>query len=408
MKQKIKNFYHLLMAFLASVYYGFPGSKLKIIGITGTDGKTTTACLTYHILKEAGKKVSMISTIYASIGNKVYETGLHTTTPGVWDIQKYLKMAVDNKDEYFVIETTSHALDQNRVWGIPYYIGLITNITHEHLDYHKSYLNLVRTKASLLKSSAIKIVNLDDGSFSFLKNYFNDLLTYSIENKEADFFYSKKIKSNLVGEFNKFNVLAAFAICKKLNLDESKILDGIWSFKNPTGRMEIVYDRKFQIIIDFAHTPNSINSALKAVKTDFLNNKGRLIHVFGSAGLRDDKKRPFMGSASAKNSDLIILTEEDYRTENIDEINEQISKGIFKNGFNFVMPQIFKKENKTGTYTIIKDRQRAIDLAVEIARTNDVIVITGKGHEKSLCRGKKECEWSEFLAVKKAIKSNNL
>ncbi len=137
--QKLKNIYHLFKAVIANIYYGFPSRRLKIIGVTGTDGKTTTTHLIYHILKVAGKRVSMISSVYANIGSKVYDTGFHVTTPNPLEIQKYLNLAVKNKDEYFVLETTSHALDQNRVWGVNYKISVVTNITEEHLDYHKTY-----------------------------------------------------------------------------------------------------------------------------------------------------------------------------------------------------------------------------------------------------------------------------
>lgn len=404
--QKIKNIYHLIKAYLACVWYGFPAKKLKVIGITGTDGKTTTTSLIYHILKDCGKKVSMISTIYANIGGKIYETGLHTTTPDPIDIQKYLSLAVKNKDEYFVLETTSHALDQNRVFGVNYEISAITNITHEHLDYHKTYDNLVKTKAKIISKSKKALINLDDNSFKIISSLYKNLKTYSLNNKNADYVYSNKIKTQLLGDFNKYNSLLGFAVCKELGLNDREIISAIFNFKNPSGRMELVYDKYFKVIIDFAHTPNAIDKALSTIKKEVLEKKdyGRLIHVFGSAGLRDNLKRPLMGKASGSNSDIVILTEEDYRTESLDLIFEQISAGLFKSGFKFVMPHMLKTSKEKKVYSVIKDRQKAIMLAIDIAKKNDVVVLTGKSHEKSLCRGDKECPWDEFEAVKKALK----
>jgi UDP-N-acetylmuramoyl-L-alanyl-D-glutamate--2,6-diaminopimelate ligase len=149
MWQKIKNYYHLFQAVIANIVYGFPGRKAIVIGVTGTDGKTTTASLIYHILKSAGQKVSMITSVGAYIGNKVYDIGFHVTTPSPFGLQRYLKKAVDAGIKYIILETTSHALDQYRIWGIDYKIGVLTNITHEHLDYHKTYEDYARTKFKL-------------------------------------------------------------------------------------------------------------------------------------------------------------------------------------------------------------------------------------------------------------------
>ena len=361
MFQKIKNVYHLFQAILANLWYGFPSRKLKVIGITGTDGKTTTTHLIYHILKDAGKKVSMISTIYAKVGNNEYETGLHTTTPSSFMIQKMLNLAVKNIQEYFVLETTSHALDQNRVWGIRYEVGAITNITYEHLDYHKTYEEYVKTKLKLLKMAEVGIKNTDN-----IVNIIKEI-------------------PNLT-KFNQYNYSTAYMVCHKLGFSDEIILNAMETFQLPKGRLEIVYNKGFKIIIDFAHTPNALLQLLPEIKKKYLKKNGRLIHVFGAAGLRDFTKRPLMGEVSSKYSDVIILTEEDYRTEDLQEICRQISSSI-----------------KNKKYQIITDRQEAIDKAVKIAETNDVVVITGKAHEKSLCRGKTEEPWNEYKAVKKAL-----
>jgi UDP-N-acetylmuramoyl-L-alanyl-D-glutamate--2,6-diaminopimelate ligase len=413
--QKLKNLFHLIEAIIANLYYRLPSRKLRVIGVTGTDGKTTTTHLIYHILKSAGKKVSMVSTIYAKVGSKEFDTGLHTTTPGSFLIQKLLKKAVNYGDEYFVLETTSHALDQNRVLGVNFLIGVLTNITYEHLDYHKTYNDYLKAKAKLLLSSKIAVINRDDQSYSNIKCQISSfdklrmtlsetevskikntdkklkIITYGLKNK-ADYCWDLKLN---LPDFNKYNYLAAYTACRILGLSDNSILSAIKSFQLPKGRLDVVHDKNFKVIIDFAHTPNAIAKVLDSVRILHLKKGSQLIHVFGSAGLRDSSKRPLMGQASAKFSNIIILTEEDYRTENVNETMKQIEKGIIR-----------KLKVKSEKLKVIKipNRQEAINKAVALARTGDVVIITGKGHEKSLCRGKIEYPWDEYEAVGKALK----
>ena len=360
--QKLKNIYHLFQAILANLWYGFPSRKLKVIGVTGTDGKTTTTHLIAHILKTSGKKVSFVSSVYASVGGKESDIGFHVTTPSSFALQKLLRQSVDNHDQYFILETTSHALDQNRVWGIKYEIGVITNITHEHLDYHRTYENYAKTKLKLLKMAKVGIKNTDD---------IEDIV--------------EKIPNLTI--FNQHNFSSAYTVCKQLGLSDGTILEAMKTFQLPKGRLDLVYDNDFKVMIDFAHTPNALSQLLPAVRKLYLKKSGRLIHVFGSAGLRDFTKRPLMGEASSKFSDDIYITEEDNRTEELQKICDQIAYGI-----------------KGKNYQIIPNRQEAINQAIMAAKKNDVVVITGKGHENSLCRGKIEYPWDEYKAVKKALK----
>lgn len=388
--QELKNIIHLIEAVLANLYYRFPSRKLKVIGVTGTDGKTTTCHLIYHILKSAEKKVSLISTIYAKIGKEEFDTGLHTTTPNPFLVQKLLKKAVDQKDEYFVLETTSHALDQNRVFGVNFMIGVLTNVTHEHLDYHLTYEKYLKTKLKLLKMAKIAVVNQEDQSFKIIK------IIKNLNLKIKSYHSKLKILENFpnLTKYNKQNYAAAYSVCKILGLSDEVILKGMKSFNLPKGRLDLVYDKKFKVIIDFAHTPNAFLVLLPEIRKNFLKKSGRLIHVFGSAGLRDFLKRPLMGEISAQYSDIIILTEEDYRTENVNEIIRQIERGINQSKIKNPKLKVYK----------IPNRQEAINQAVKLAKVNDVIVITGKSHEKSLCRGKIEQPWDEYQAVKKALK----
>lgn len=397
--QPLINIYHLLRSFFVNAAYGFPSRKLKVIGVTGTDGKTTTTHLIYHVLKGSGRKVSMISTVYAKIAGQEYDTGFHVTTPDASMVAKYLNMAVKNGDEYFVLETTSHRLDQNQLTGINFKVGVVTNVTHEHLDYHKTYKNYVLAKNKLLKKSEIKIANADDESFSYFKERNNNLKSYGLK-EEAD--YMQEFEGDLT-TFNKYNYLAAYAVCHELGISEEEFLKSAQSFELPKGRLETVYDENFKVIIDFAHTPNAFLKLLPDVKKEWVKGKGRLIHVFGSAGLRDQTKRPLMGEASGELSDRVILTEEDYRTEDAMAICREIAKGVEAKGMKQVNYDQLNGEEKA--YSIILNREKAIRTAIHLAQKGDVVLITGKAHEKSLARGKVEYPYSEHEAVKKAIDS---
>jgi UDP-N-acetylmuramoyl-L-alanyl-D-glutamate--2,6-diaminopimelate ligase len=398
--QKLKNIFHLTNAFLANVFYGFPSKKITVIGVTGTDGKTTTTHLIAHILKSCGKKVSYISTIFAKIGEKEYDTGFHVTTPNPWLIQKLIKEAVNNKDEYFILETTSHALDQNRVWGINYKIGVLTNVSHEHLDYHLSYEDYLKTKVKLLKKADVAFFNKDDRSYLYIKKMLKG------GKKIIEYQKLPIIKKNFpnLEKFNQENFSAAYLVALSLGLKSEEVLKAIKTFKLPKGRLDLVYDKDFKVIIDFAHTPNAFLRVLPEIRRKYLKGKGRLIHVFGAAGLRDDKKRPLMGEIAGQYDDLVILTEEDYRTESLFKICEQIAKGLIKKNFTEKSYNLIEQNDKK-VYTIFEKRQDAINFAIKIANPQDVVVLTGKSHEKSLCRGKIEYPWDEYKAVKIALKN---
>lgn len=345
----INYFWHLPMAIVANFLYGFPSRKLKVIGVTGTDGKTTTVHMIYEILKAAGKKVSIISTISS--------TGLHVTSPDPFVVQRLIKEADDEGCEYMVLEVTSHALDQFRFWGIQFEIGLITNITHEHLDYHKSFRNYFSTKLKLLKMA-----------------------------KKPVKYKKLKLKLKIPGDYNIENASAAIAASNALGIDQELAEKVVENFTGLVGRMEEVKNKKgIKIIIDFAHTPNALEQALKTLRKEC---KGNLIAVFGSAGQRDVEKRAKMGEIASRLADILVITAEDPRGE-LKEINRQIIKGI-----------------KTKVdYFVIDDRQQAIDFAInKLAKTGDTVAIFGKGHEQSLnLDGKREIPWSDREAVLKAL-----
>lgn len=389
MLRKFKNLAHAFEAEAANLVYRRPSRSIPTIGVTGTDGKTTTSSLIYHILNEAGFNPAVVTTVGAQVGSEEFDTGLHTTTPSAFALQKYIKKAVDSKCNYLVLEVTSHALDQNRVRGIDFKIGVITNITQDHLDYHGTLQNYIKAKSRLFKHSEIVVLNRDDQSYepllSFCKN--KKIYTYSLESK-ADFnIKSTEIEFPENYSFNYENFLAAVSVAKILGIPNEKIQLAISTFKFPAGRQEIVYDKEFKVVVDFAHTANSFDSVLPELKKA---TKGRLIHVFGAAGSRDKTKRPMMGKIAGQNDDVIILTAEDPRREDITVINEQIKSGI---------------EDYKGQVIEIPDRQKAIDLAISMAQPGDTVVLTGKGHERSLNLGHGEIPWDEKKAIEHGLQA---
>jgi UDP-N-acetylmuramoyl-L-alanyl-D-glutamate--2,6-diaminopimelate ligase len=388
MLRSLKGIYHLVIAVAANIRFGFPSRKLTVIGVTGTDGKTTTTSLIYEIVKKAGYKASKITSVHAIVAGHEYDTGFHVTTPTAWEVQKYLREAVDHGDTHMILEVTSHALSQYRVWGVDFAVGVITNVTHEHLDWHGTFARYLATKLSLLRRASIAIVNRDESTvyaaampFLIHKRY----ITYGIRRDSMVNPLTYPFKTNLPGEFNRYNCLAALATAQALDIDSRVARMALAGFRGVAGRMETIVSKPFTVIVDFAHTPNAILKALGAIK---LKRGKRLIHVFGSAGLRDHTKRPFMGEASSKFADVIVLTEEDYRTEDVNRIMDEITQGI-------------PATKEVHRYPLRKD---AVTFALSIAKPGDVVMITGKGHEKTLCRGTTEYPWSDQEEVRKLMK----
>lgn len=395
-REIINNFYHLPKAVLANIIYGFPARKLKTIGVTGTDGKTTTVNMIYQILKAAGKKVSMISTINAVIAGKSYDTGFHVTSPDPFLVQNFTKQAVDDGDEYLVLEVTSHALDQYRFWGITFDVGVITNITHEHLDYHKTFENYFNTKIKLLKNVNFAIINQNlrqKIQRSWAKLSKDKLITFGLDG--GDFNQEQiKLKLQIPGDYNAENALASLAVAFVLEVNGKLAQKILENFKGLTGRMEEIKNNKgLKIIVDFAHTPNALEQALETLREA---TNGRLIAVFGSAGKRDVEKRSLMGEVAGKLADFVVITAEDPRGEleiicqQIVEGAESVGKVLWKNLF------------------VVNDRKEAINFAINrLAKKEDTVGIFGKGHETSMnLDGKKEIPWSDKKAVEEALKGD--
>ncbi|PIP32547.1 hypothetical protein COV53_03135 [Candidatus Gottesmanbacteria bacterium CG11_big_fil_rev_8_21_14_0_20_37_11] len=406
MFRRIKNIFHLINAFIAVIYYRFPARGLRIIGITGTSGKTTTTHIIYDILRNAGLRVSMISTVKAIINNKNYDTGFHVTTPSPFILQKFLREAADGASKIAIIEVTSHALDQNRIFGIPVEIAVITNISHEHLDYHLTLNNYRNIKAKIMNGAKYVILNKDDRNYDFLKNKAKGKTIGFSLNKLSDVNIVDHIHNiNLPGKYNQYNILASKAVAVILGVPEKVIESSILDFQAIPGRMEEVKtNRSYKVIIDFAHKPDALEQVLIASKKMVKNN---LIVVFGCAGLRDRQKRSMMGEIAIKLADYVVLTAEDPRTEDVRKIINEISTGCIKAGGiiakrSDIQKNILNKKRKY--YWQIPDRQEAINFVLRnLASKGDLILICGKGHEKSMCYGKVEYPWDERKAIEKAL-----
>lgn len=424
MWQNLKNVYHLFIAILANIYYGFPSEKLTVIGVCGTDGKTTTVNMIYHILKSVNKKVSMVSTINAVIAGEAYDTGFHVSSPDPFTVQKFARKAADYGDEFLVLEVTSHALDQYRFWGINFKVGVITNITHDHLDYHKTWENYFRTKAKLIRNARFAILNQEENHFSELSKKTKGKIISFGSSEKADFNPKTfPLKLKMIGDYNVFNGLAAAACCSVLNIPSITIRSSLENFFNLKGRMEeIKNNRGIKIIIDFAATPNGLEQALKTLRKQ---TKGRLISVFGSAGQRDIAKRSLMAEISARLADITVITAEDPRGE-WDIIEKQMREGAKKGAqkishaeFISASPEKAKKilkpasrqggqvqDDKKSVFFVIYNRKEAVDFTIHtLAKKGDLIGFFGKGHEKSMnYDGKIEEPYDEFEAVAAALK----
>ncbi len=442
----VNTFWHLPLAIAANLYYGFPGRKLKVIGVTGTKGKTTTVTGIYHCLKTAGKKVAMISTVEALIGQEKIDTGFHVTSPDPWLLQKLIQKTVRQQCEYLVLESTSHGLAQHRLWGIRFDVGVLTNIQPEHLDYHQTMFAYTQAKAKLFNSVKVAVLNREDDSyetmFNHLKrhNYDAEIIAYGIKNNASVFqsgigeitsISARSLKStpkgsrfvcklstdkylqypksfpinlNLQAKYNVYNGLAVLGAALSLEIKVKTIQKALASFPQISGHMEIIEHQRRKIVIDFAHTPDSIAQVLSYLASGLSKNK-KLIAVFGSAGLRDHIKRPKMGETAARYADIIILTAEDPRTEDVNQIIDQIAQGCLTAGAKEIKSPQGKGLPRQGKPVFLRqaDRQRAINLAIKLSRSGDTIAVLGKGHEKSMCFGTTETPWSDQEAVKKAI-----
>ncbi len=434
--ENIKRSFRVIRSQYGAFKFGNPAKKLKLIGVTGTSGKSTTANMIYHILGENGYKVGVISTIGAKAGKKSLDTGFHVTTPDPYDLQKYLKFMVDRDIEYCVVECSSHALEQGRLGKIQFDYSVFTNIKRDHLDWHKSWNNYARAKARLADATKPEgkiILNRDDKSlYDYIFNYIGSkrfqksVITYSIKELVnidetavgTRFTYGDyNFKLPLLGLYNIENALAAINVTSNLGLSFDSIANGLATFIGLEGRMQVMQPSPFIVVVDFAHNTDSLIKSLITAKK-LKSSEGKIISVFGSAGQRDVEKRYTMGEAAAQNSDVIVITAEDPRTESLYNINTQIIEGATKGGGKLVARfantdeylayNINKTNIETGSIFVfdeetVNSRFDAIEFAIRLANPGDVVITEGKGHEESLCFGKIEYEFTDQAAVRRAI-----
>jgi UDP-N-acetylmuramoyl-L-alanyl-D-glutamate--2,6-diaminopimelate ligase len=410
-----------VLAQTASAWYGHPTRSLVMVGVTGTDGKTTTCNLIYQILLTAGLKVGMVTTVKAVLGEQLLDTGFHVTTPDALQVQSFLAEMINAGLTHCVLEATSHGLAQRRVLPDEFDVAVITNITHEHLDYHGTYEDYRQAKGMLfagLKGSLAKamhvekaaILNRDDSSYDFLRDLTSvrqltyglvpgadmvgnlhesslDGLRFSVHAES----YEIDIQSPLIGEYNLSNCLAAFAAAVgALGIEPELAARGIAAMQAVPGRMELIeMGQPFTAVVDFAHTPNALRRALQTARG---LTQERVIAVFGSAGLRDRAKRRMMAEVSTRLADLTILTAEDPRSESLDDILEEMAEGARSEG-----------GVEGSSFWRVPDRGEALRTAVRMARSNDLVIACGKGHEQSMCFGSIEHAWDDRTALRAAL-----
>ena len=427
----------IALGWLSAAWHGFPSRKLVLIGVTGTDGKTTTASLIHSILLAARLKAGLISTVSAVIGDETLDTGFHVTTPDAPEVQGYLARMAAAGLTHCVLEVTSHGLAQRRVTGCDFDVAVVTNITHEHLDYHKTYENYRAAKARLFESLSAAapkpgvqkagVLNCDDSSYAYLSSVLRvKRIGYGLKSgaevraqaihhtpghmqfRAVGAGFDIPVETTLVGEYNASNCLAAIAATvMTLGVSPEAAQRGIAALNGVPGRMErIDMGQPFTAIVDFAHTPNALRRALETARQMLTTplapstslrsaqdaRSGRVIAVFGSAGLRDIEKRRMMAETSAELADLTLLTAEDPRTEPLDAILEMMAWGAKSKGG--VEGQTFFR---------VPDRGEAIWLAVRLARPGDVVLACGKGHEQSMCFGTVEFPWDDRTAMRAVL-----
>lgn len=397
----------IALGIVASNFYDNPSEKLTLAGITGTNGKTTTTTLLYNLFTQLGFRCALLSTIENRISDKVLNS--NHTTPDPITINQLLAQAVDEGCQYAFMEVSSHGIHQNRLAGLTFKIGAFTNITHDHLDYHQTFSNYISAKKKFfdeLPKTAIAITNMDDkNGLIMLQNTNAKKVTYSLKSNSE---YKGKIIENrldgmllqfnnqefwtvLAGKFNAYNELLAYTIASELGFDSLGIVTALSKLQRVKGRFETyVSDDKKYIIVDYAHTPDALQNILEAINQSRTRNE-KLITVFGCGGHRDKEKRPKMGNIATRLSDLAIITSDNPRDENPDEIIQEIETGI--------------EPQNTNKYLSITDRKQAIRTAIKMAAPKDIILIAGKGHENYQEINGKHFPFDDMKIAKELLKN---
>ena len=410
----VEPYGHLAEAAVINTLNGFPAHGLKVIGVTGTNGKTTTSYLIHRMLHEAGFKVGLMTTVGYGVGADIQPQIHHMTNVGVSELMQRLKAMRAQGVEWLVLETTSHALAQNRVFGVPYSVAVFTNLTHEHLDYHRTFERYRDAKRKLFRLAnknkqglQLGIINAEDPNAQYFVGDIKHPVTYGesagdvratnvvLAPSGVDYDVtiqdtSYHIHCNIPGSFNVYNSLAAVCVGQQLGLSKQQIEQGIAALSGVEGRMTRIDEgQDFDVIVDFAHTPDSFEKLFTDLKPVV---KGKLIAVFGSAGRRDETKRAVQGELAGRYCDEVIITEEDDRDIDGLQIMNQIAEGAEKAG-----------KQRDQDLFLVHDRTEAINFAIKRAHPGDTVILLGKGHEKTIERANGENPWDEIATVRTAV-----
>lgn len=395
---------------LLSLRYGFPAMGLRVIAITGTNGKTTTACFVNEILKEAGMKTAMFSTALIEVNGEVTLNDLNATVASTERMQQFFRDAKRAHVDYVVLEVTSHSLDQHKLLGVPIEVAVMTNLTQDHLDYHKTMERYAKAKGRLFaRKPSYIVLNRDDEWFDFFDKYqaSHQKITYGThEEAEAQIhkvtLYRKGSEADVVidhqtelelatalpGKYNVYNMVAAASVAYVLGVKLDDIMEGVANLEGVPGRYErAIEGLPYDVIVDYAHTPDALEKVLEAAKSV---SKKRVILVFGATGDRDQAKRPIMGEIAAKYADRIILTDDESYNEDPQAIRDMVREGIVAAGGD-------------GQTTELGDRREAIAKALSIAKKGDTILITGMGHEQYRIVNGERLPWNDSEVVRELI-----
>lgn len=411
----IEPYGHLVEAVLVNAINGFPARGLKVIGVTGTNGKTTTAFMIHRMLHEAGYKVGLMSTVGYGVGADIKPQMHHMTNVTVPELMQRLKALKAQGAEWLVLETTSHALAQHRVWGVPYSIAVLTNVTHEHLVYHRTFERYRDAKQRLFKLAdrnrrglRTGVINADDASAGLFAKDVKHAVLYGVGKGDVraekikltpkDVRYQAvagndtyQIHCRIPGSFNVHNSLAAVCVGRVLGLSQQQIEQGIASLEGVEGRMTRIQEgQDFDVIVDYAHAPDSFEKLFQDIKPTV---KGKLIVLFGSLGGGDKAKRPRQGKLAGKYADEVIICEEDDRQEEPAQIMEDIARGVEVAG-----------KTRDKDLFLIHDRTEAIEFAMRRASQGDMVLLLGKGHEKTIESADGERPWNEAAVARAALK----
>ena len=406
---------HLVEAFFINLINGFPGRGLKVIGVTGTNGKTSTAFMIHRMLQESGYKTGIMTTVAWGVNNDFQYQIQHYTNVPVPELMKRLKFMRDAKVDFLVMEITSAALAQNRAFGVPFSVAVMTNVTHEHLDYHGTFERYRDAKRKLFKRAnknrkglRIGIINAEDPSAQLFSGDIKNPVLYGVDKGDLRATHVKltpsgssytvtigdssfPINCQLPGSFNVFNSLAAVGVGQALGLTPDQITKGIGALQGVEGRMARVDEgQDFDVIVDYAHTPDSFEKLFKDLKPVV---KGKLIVMFGSAGRRDEAKRPVQGELAGRYCDEVVITEEDDRDIDGEQIMNEIAAGAEKAG-----------KTKDKDLFLVHDRSEAINFTLGRAQKGDTVLLLGKGHEKTIERDDREDPWDEMATARQILR----